>query len=99
MATSQAPDGSLLTGVCPTVVRDGEPCTVDSTCDTFAECFGGNAPCSTKSCANDVGYALLGERGTEACRCQTIRLLSQLKDPGGGLTITCRREACYRTAP
>jgi len=38
---SQASDGSLVQGTCPTVVPDGQPCTVASTCDTFAQCFQG----------------------------------------------------------
>lgn len=41
--SSPAPDGGFPEGVCPTVIRDGQPCGVDasqnSTCDTFAECF------------------------------------------------------------
>jgi hypothetical protein len=39
--TTQAADGGLLEGTCPAVVADGEPCTVTSTCDPFAQCFQG----------------------------------------------------------
>jgi hypothetical protein len=39
--TTQDPDGGLLAGTCPPVVADGEPCTVTSTCDSFAQCFQG----------------------------------------------------------
>jgi hypothetical protein len=43
---TQGPDGGLLWGTCPTVVADGQPCTVapgngTTTCDTFSECFAG----------------------------------------------------------
>ena len=37
-------DGGLSTGTCPTVIADGQPCTVRdqrATCDTFSECFQG----------------------------------------------------------
>jgi hypothetical protein len=41
-----APDGGLLFGTCPTVIPDGQPCTVTAgngatTCDTFSQCFEG----------------------------------------------------------
>ena len=38
---TQAPDGGLLFGTCPTVVPDGQPCTISSNCDQFSECFQG----------------------------------------------------------
>jgi hypothetical protein len=41
LSMNQAVDGGLITGTCPEVVADGDPCTVDSTCDTFAQCFRG----------------------------------------------------------
>lgn len=37
----QDADGGLAAGTCPTVVPDGQPCTVASTCDTFSQCFQG----------------------------------------------------------
>jgi len=45
-------DGGAPTGMCPTVISDGAPCTVvdnGTTCDTFSECFtpeaaGSNGP-------------------------------------------------------
>jgi hypothetical protein len=37
----EAADGNLVVGTCPMVVPDGQPCTVASTCDTFAQCFQG----------------------------------------------------------
>ena len=40
-AAIQQADGSLVVGVCPTVLADGAPCDVASTCDTFAQCFQG----------------------------------------------------------
>jgi len=39
--TTQSVDGGLLEGTCPAVVADGDPCTVTSTCDSFAQCFQG----------------------------------------------------------
>jgi hypothetical protein len=33
----QYPDGGLVTGTCPTISTDGQPC--NSQCDAFAECF------------------------------------------------------------
>jgi hypothetical protein len=43
---SVAPDGGLLWGTCPTVVPEGQSCTVSpgngtTTCDTFSQCFEG----------------------------------------------------------